>query len=67
MADIIIESIFNKDIFTWNNSNMVKPDKIRKNYIVAIKEADNGNINSLIEFARNKKRIKKRKMNFYKK
>ncbi len=53
MADIIIESIFNKDIFTWNNSNMVKPDKIRKNYIVAIKEADNGNINPLIEFARN--------------
>ena len=53
MADIIIESIFNKDIFIWNNSNMVKPDKIRKNYIVAIKEADNGNINPLIEFARN--------------
>lgn len=52
MADIIIESIFDKEIFSWNNSNMVRPNEARKNYIAAIKEADNGNIRSLIEFAR---------------
>lgn len=53
MADIIIESIFGQDAFTWNRSNMVKADETRKNYILALKEADNGNINPLIEFAKN--------------
>jgi len=52
MADIIIESIFNKEEFTWNNSNMVKADKIRSKYISAIREADNGDIKPLIKFAR---------------
>ena len=46
---------------------MLKPHRTRKKYIAAIKAGDKGNINPLIEFARNKKRIKKRKMNFYKK
>lgn len=53
MADIIIESIFGKDVFTWNHSNMVKPDETREKYIAAIREGDNGNIKPLIEFARN--------------
>ena len=33
MADIIIESIFGKEVFTWNNSNLVKPDNARKEYL----------------------------------
>lgn len=53
MADIIMESIFGKDVFSWHKSNMVKADETRKNYIVALKEADKGNINPLIEFAKN--------------
>jgi len=53
MADIIIESIFGKEIFSWHKSNMVKADETRKNYIRALKAADNGNINPLIEFAKN--------------
>ena len=53
MADIIIESIFGKDIFTWHKSNMIKENEVRKNYIKALKEADNGNVNPLIEFAQN--------------
>ena len=53
MADIIIESIFDKEVFTWHRSNMVKTDKTRKEYINALKEADNGNIEPLIEFAKN--------------
>jgi Fic-DOC domain mobile mystery protein B len=53
MADIIIESIFNEGIFTWHQSNMVKADKTREKYIKALKEADNGSIKSLLEFAKN--------------
>ena len=53
MADIIIESIFDKEVFTWHRSNMVKTDKTRKEYINALKEADNGNIEPLFEFAKN--------------
>jgi Fic-DOC domain mobile mystery protein B len=53
MADIIIESIFGKDIFSWHQSNMVKANDIRKAYIDALKKADNGNIEPLIEFAKN--------------
>jgi len=53
MADIIIESIFGKDVFTWNHSNMVQADETRKKYIAAIREGDKGNIKPLLEFARN--------------
>ena len=52
MADIIIEMIFKKYIFTWHYSNMVKGDAIRKKYIIAVQEADKGNIYPLIDFAR---------------
>ncbi|MEM6892423.1 MAG: mobile mystery protein B [Bacteroidota bacterium] len=51
MADIIMESIFGQEIFTWHQSNMVNADEIRKAYINSLKEADNGNINPLIAFA----------------
>lgn len=53
MADIIMESIFGKEIFTWHESNMVDADETRKVYITALREADNGNINPLIKFAKN--------------
>ena len=53
MADIIIESIFEEKIFSQNKSNMVKAYETRKKYIGALKEADNGIINTLIEFPRN--------------
>ncbi|MDD2635994.1 MAG: mobile mystery protein B [Bacteroidales bacterium] len=52
MADIIVESIFHKEIFSWGNSVLVKPDNIRKEYIDSIRKADAGFIDSLIEFAR---------------
>ena len=53
MADIIMESIFNKDIFSWHQSNMVKPDETRKKYIRDLREANNGNVEPLILFAKN--------------
>ena len=53
MADIIMESVFGKEIFKWHQSTMVKADEIRKKYIDALKKADQGDINPLIEFAKN--------------
>lgn len=53
MADIIIEFVFGKEVFSWQKSNMIKADETRKSYISALKEADNGNIKPLIKFAIN--------------
>lgn len=53
MADIIMESIFEDEIFSWHQSNMVKANETRKRYINALREADNGNITPLINFAKN--------------
>lgn len=53
MADIIMESIFGNEIFSWHQSNVVKANEIRKEYINALKEADNGNVKPLIQFAKN--------------
>ena len=53
MADIIIESIFKKEFFSWHSSNMVKPDETRKKYIAAIRAADAGDIKPLLKFSRN--------------
>jgi len=53
MTDIIMESIFGKEIFSWHQSNMVKADDTRKEYIAALRKADHGDINPLIEFAKN--------------
>lgn len=52
MADIIIESVFGREVFTWHNSNLVKPDNARKEYIDSIRKADNGTIDPLLEFSR---------------
>jgi Fic-DOC domain mobile mystery protein B len=53
MADIIIDSVFNEKIFTWHQSNMVKADETRKKYINTLREADKGNIEPLLDFAKN--------------
>jgi len=52
LADIIIESIFDKEVFSWGNSNLVKSDYIRKDYINSLIDADNGLIDSLLKFSR---------------
>lgn len=53
MADIIIESVFGQDVFSWHYSDMVKADETRKKYILAMRAGDKGNINPLLEFAQN--------------
>ena len=53
MADILIENVFKETVFSWNETNMTKPNETRKAYIDAIRDADKGNIVPLLEFASN--------------
>jgi len=52
MADIIIEKIFKKPVFTWGSANLVKKGDPRTAYLAAIKAAGTGDIKPLLEFAR---------------
>ncbi len=52
MADIIIESIFKKEVFSWNHSSMGKADELRYKYISALHHGENGDIEHLLKFAR---------------
>jgi Fic-DOC domain mobile mystery protein B len=52
MADIIVEKIFREEVFPWKRSILLKSDKIRREYINAIQQADQGIIRPLIDFAR---------------
>ena len=51
MADIMMKNIFKKPIFSWGQKNLVNKSSARKQYIKSLKNADNGAINDLIEFA----------------
>lgn len=57
MADVIMESVFGKEAFSWYQSTMVEANDIRKLYIKALREADKGNIKPLIEFAKNNSKV----------
>ena len=53
MADTIISNIFNKNYYSWGgNENLVKSGEQRSNYLKAIREADKGIIQPLVEFAK---------------
>ena len=52
MADLIVDKIFKKPMFSWGENNLVKPNDSRTNYIKAVKEADNNNYEPLLIFAR---------------
>ncbi|MFP5039526.1 mobile mystery protein B [Parasediminibacterium sp. JCM 36343] len=52
MADIIIEKIFKQKVFTWGAANLVRQGDTRATYLSAIKAADKGDIQPLINFAR---------------
>lgn len=50
-ADVIIAK-YNATKLSWGgNSDLIKPDEIRKRYINALREADAGSYEALIEFA----------------
>lgn len=52
MADLIVEKVFKKPIFSWGADNLVKQNDFRTNYIKAVKEADKNNYQPLLLFAR---------------
>lgn len=52
MADIIIEKIFNGNVFTWGAGNLSKESENRNTYLRSLKAADNGNYELLLSFAR---------------
>lgn len=51
-ADILAHKGFKKDVFSWGAKNITEKGKTRNKYLNAIYEADNGNIKSLLDFAR---------------
>ena len=53
MADILIESVFSKNVFSWGYVNMTAPNETRRKYILALRAADKGDFEALIEFVRN--------------
>lgn len=52
MADVIIEKILGKALFTWGSDNLVRDGSSRKEYLKAIRAADGGDYEPLINFAR---------------
>lgn len=57
MADIIIEKIFNRPVFSWGanqnlNNNLSGDSELRSKYLKAVKTADQNNYTLLLDFAR---------------
>lgn len=52
IADIIIEKLFNEPVFSWGSGNLSDESNARKTYLQAIKSADKGDYNMLLDFAR---------------
>ena len=52
MADVIINNVFKKPVFTWGRTGLLSNGDVRKNYICTLREADSGNILPLLKFAK---------------
>ena len=50
MADLIMEKLFDQSFFTCGSNNLVKATETRKNYINAVRKAENYDIQPLITF-----------------
>lgn len=51
IADIISEKVFKQPVFTWGAANLSKQNNTRAAYLSAIRAADAGYIEALVEFA----------------
>ena len=51
MADLIMEKLFNRKVFSWGITNLAKVTEARSDYIQAVRKADNHDIQPLIAFA----------------
>ena len=52
IADILMEKVFHRPIFSWGGISLNSIDDGRSVYIKALREADEGNYKSLLEFAK---------------
>ncbi len=52
IADIIVNKIFEGEVFSWGHSSLSKADDVRARYIQALRRADVGDIQPLVEFSR---------------
>ncbi len=52
IADIIIDKIYNQNVFSWGARNLVQQGDSRTKYLKAIREADKGSFDELLKFAR---------------
>lgn len=52
LADIIIEKLFDRPVFTWGAASLSKESDNRKSYLDALKLADKGDYEEIIWFAR---------------
>ncbi len=52
MADLILEKLFSAQAFSWGRESLTNQNQIRKNYIKALKRADEHDYSFLIKFAR---------------
>lgn len=52
LADVVISKLYKMPVFSWGAAKLVKQDDIRAAYLKAVKAADSGNLQPLINFAR---------------
>jgi len=52
MADIIISNLYQQPVFSWGAAGLTRKGEARSAYLAALKAADAGNIQPLLQFAR---------------
>lgn len=52
IADVIIEKIFGREVFTWGGKDLASRSEFRGLYLKALRMADRGNYEYLLRFAR---------------
>lgn len=52
MADVIVNQIFGRPVFKWSGGDLDDKGPNREEYLMALREADKGNIERLVKFSR---------------
>lgn len=52
MADVLIEKVFKRPVFTWGSQTAFVEENARTKYLQALKAADAGDIQPLVDFAK---------------
>lgn len=52
MADLIINKVYKMPLFSWGTEDLIQEGKARSNYLNAIRAADDGSYEHLLQFAR---------------